>query len=456
MNDAAATRAPSAALAMVQELRRAGFTAYWAGGCVRDMLMGREPKDFDIATSARPDEVLALFPRCLEVGRAFGVVQVLRDGMSFEVATFRQDAAYADGRHPEAVTFGGPEEDARRRDFTVNGLFYDPAEDRVLDYVGGQKDITARILRTIGPPDDRFAEDYLRMLRAARLASVLEFAIEAGTADAIRRLAPRISGVSAERIQQELTRLLLESPRPGQGLVLLRDLGLLAVLLPEVDRLAGQAQPPAFHPEGDVFTHTVQMLDAMREPTLPLAYAVLLHDVGKPGTAVLAKEPDGTERIRFHGHAEAGAGIAEGILKRLRLPSREIEDVVYAIRNHMRFTDVQQMRRSTLRQLVGAPTFPLELELHRVDCLCSHGNLGNYDFLVRFRDELKNEPVLPPPWVTGHDLMALGLPEGPKVGAWHKKAYEAQIEGRFADREALLGWLRQELAKVDREAGPDA
>ncbi|MFH0952724.1 MAG: CCA tRNA nucleotidyltransferase [Verrucomicrobiota bacterium] len=451
MNGTAATNLRPSALAIVNDLRRAGFTAYWAGGCVRDMLMGREPKDYDIATSASPDQVAALFPKTLDVGKAFGVLHVLRDGQPFEVATFRCDLAYEDGRRPSGVTFGGPEEDALRRDFTVNGLFYDPADQRILDYVHGQEDIQARILRTIGRPEERFGEDYLRMLRAVRLASVLEFALDPAAAAAIRGLAARIAGVSAERIQQELTRLLVEAPRPGQGLVLLRDVGLLAVLLPEADRMAGQEQPPAFHPEGDVFTHTVRMLDTMKNPTVTLAYAVLLHDVGKPATASTTREPDGTDRIRFNEHAKVGAVIAEEILRRLRLPQREIEAVTYCIRNHMRFLDVQRMRRSTLRQLVGAPTFPVELELHRLDCIASHGDLGNYEFLLRFVAELKSEPALPAPWVTGHDLMALGLPEGRQIGLWHKKAYEAQIEGRFPNREELLQWLRQELARTGRE-----
>lgn len=452
MNEPSASDVRKSALAIVRTLTGAGFQAFWAGGCVRDMLMGRTPKDFDIATSASPDQVTSLFPRTLDIGKSFGVVQVIVDDRPFEVATFRRDVSYADGRHPEAVEFSGPEEDARRRDFTINGLFYDPAADRVIDYVDGQKDIAARLIRAIGDPEERFGEDTLRMLRAARLSSVLEFEIEEHTARTIRKLAQRMTSVSAERIQQELTRLLTESPRAGQGLLKLRDLGLLKVLLPEVSAMEGQEQPAEFHPEGDVFTHTVCMLDRMSGATPVLAYSVLLHDVGKPPTARRVPGPGGGERIRFDGHAGTGAEAAERILQRLRLPARDIEAVVHCIRNHMRFMDVQDMRRSTLRRLVGAPTFEVELELHRLDCICSHGDLGNYEFLERFIEELRNEPALPDPWVTGHDLLALGLPEGPRIGHWHRKAYEAQLEGRFANREDLLKWVGDSLTEVDRQA----
>ncbi len=447
MKAAAATNARDAALLVVRSLHRAGFQAYWAGGCVRDTLMGRKPKDYDVATSAAPDQVIALFPKTLEIGKAFGVVQVLSGEHATEVATFRRDLSYVDGRHPKGVEFCGPEEDARRRDFTINGLFYDPEKAAVLDFVGGQQDIKARVIRTIGSPDDRFREDFLRVLRAVRFSAVLGFTIDRETAGAIRKWAPRIADVSAERIQQELTRLLLEAPRPGHGVQMLHELGLLEVILPEVAATVGQQQPPAFHPEGDVFTHTVQMLDLMKKPDVQLAYAVLLHDVGKPPTARTVRQADGTDRLRFDKHANVGADMAEAILRRLKLPARDIEAVSCCVGNHMRFSDVPRMRRATLRRLVGAPTFPVELELHRLDCAASHGDLSNYEFLQRFVEELKNEPALPPPWITGDDLIALGLKEGPELGRWHKKAYEAQIEGRFGDREALLGWLKKELGE---------
>ncbi|MBP7831105.1 MAG: CCA tRNA nucleotidyltransferase [Kiritimatiellae bacterium] len=449
MNSPGASRLQETAREIVRILRDAGFSAYWAGGCVRDRLMGRPAKDVDVATSARPEQVQGLFPKTLEIGKAFGVIQVLRDGLAFEVATFRHDLPYRDGRHPEGVAFCDAEEDAKRRDFTINGLFYDPIADRVLDYVGGQDDLRRRLIRAIGDPEARFREDHLRLLRAARFASVLEFDIEPATAEAVRRLAPLLADVSAERVQQELTRLLVESPRAGRGLALLRDLGLLAVVLPEVERLVGQEQPPAFHPEGDVFTHTVMMLDAMRDTTPELAWSVLLHDIGKPLTATPTIEADGSTRLRFNEHDSVGADLAEQILRRLKMPNDLVEAVRRGVANHMHFINVPRMRRSKLRQMAGAPTFPMELELHRLDCLASHSDLSNYDFMRRFMEELKNEPVLPPPWVRGGDILALGVPQGPRVGYWHRKAYEAQLENRFPDREALLEWLRQVIANED-------
>lgn len=448
------SRPQDTAREIVSLLRSAGFEAYWAGGCVRDRLMGRPARDIDIATAARPEQVQALFPKTLEIGKAFGVIQVLRDGLAFEVATFRHDLAYRDGRHPEGVAFCGAEEDAKRRDFTVNGLFYDPIGDRVLDYVGGQDDLRRRLIRAIGDPEARFREDHLRLLRAARFASVLEFEIEPVTAEAVRRLSPLLADVSAERIQQELTRLLVESPRSGRGLALLRELGLLAVVLPEVERLAGQEQPPAFHPEGDVFTHTVMMLDAMENATPELAWSVLLHDIGKPLTATPTIEPDGSTRIRFNEHDSIGADLAEQILRRLKMPNDLVDAVRRGVANHMHFINVPRMRRSKLRQMAGAPTFPMELELHRLDCLASHSDLSNYDFMRRFMEELKNEPVLPPPWIRGDDILALGIPQGPRVGFWHKKAYEAQLENRFPDRAALLDWLKTAV-KEEEAAGPE-
>jgi tRNA nucleotidyltransferase/poly(A) polymerase len=453
MNKPSSTKAEQIALSIVQHLEKAGFHAYWVGGCVRDTLMGRVPKDYDVATNATPDQILSIFPRALEIGKAFGVVKVVIEGESLDVATFRRDTSYEDGRRPTAVVFTNAEEDARRRDFTINGLFYDPASKRVIDYVGGQKDIAARVIRTIGHPEKRFSEDYLRMLRAIRFASTLEFDIESDTLSAIRAMSPRITKVSAERIQYELTRLLTESPRAGNGLKILREAGLLKFILPEIEQMIGQEQPHAYHPEGEVFTHTVLMLDAMRNPSVPLAYSVLLHDVGKPATAEKTVESDGSGRWRFHGHAKTGSEIAEQILKRLKLPSLDIEVVTHCIRNHMHFMDAQKMRKSTLRQFVGAPTFPIELELHRLDCLSSHGDLTNYAFLEKFMNDLRNEPILPSPWITGHDIISLGIPEGRQVGFWHKKAYEAQLEGRFENRDGLLAWLNSELTKIHGKSG---
>jgi poly(A) polymerase len=432
-------------LAILARLRDAGFESYWAGGCVRDILLGRTPKDYDIATRATPDEIQGLFPHTVPVGKAFGVILVVEDGAMHEVATFRRDINYKDGRRPEAVAFTGPEEDARRRDFTVNGLFYDPAEEQVLDFVGGRKDIEARTIRAIGEPADRFREDYLRMLRGARLAATLEMTIEPATAAGIRLHAENILQISPERVRDELTRLLLEAPKAGRGLLLLKDLDLLRFILPEVAALEDQAQPPQFHPEGDVFTHTTMMLDEMESPDEVLAYSVLLHDIGKPPTATLSTEPDGSERIRFNNHAKVGAEMAEAILKRLRFPTRTIEAVRTCVANHMRFMDVPRMKKSTLRKLIGAPTFPVELQLHRLDCMCSHGDLGNLETLADFQRAMADEPVLPEPWVSGHDIMALGVAHGPGVGTWHRRAYERQLEGLAGSRDELLDWLRNAI-----------
>ncbi len=429
---------------ITRRLQDAGYAALWAGGCVRDLIMGRAPKDFDIATSATPDQVLALFPRAVAVGKAFGVVRVARGGHEYEVATFRKDHAYRDGRRPEGVSFSDEQTDALRRDFTINALFFDPAAGEIRDYVNGRADIAARTVRAVGRAEDRFAEDHLRMLRAVRFAATLDFSLDPATFEAIRAHAAAIGKISAERIQQELTRTLLEASRPGDALGLMLETGLLAVILPEVAALRGQAQPPQFHPEGDVFTHTRMMLNAMKSgpaPGLRLAYAVLLHDIGKPPTASLD-----AGRIRFNQHASAGAAMAEAILKRLRLPTDDLKAVTHSIANHMRFMDVRKMRPGTLQRLVGAPTFPLELELHRLDCAASHGDLQNYEFLREFERTFRARPVLPKPWITGHDLLALGVPAGRELGRWKKLAYDAQLERAVADRAAALAWLKKLIA----------
>ena len=458
------------AIQVVRRLQSQNFIAFWAGGCVRDILMGESPKDYDIATNATPSEVINLFPGSVTVGKAFGVVRAPVENSWFEIATFRKDHAYKDGRRPEKVSFTDPTTDANRRDFTINAMFYDPTTDKLHDYVGGRADIAARSVRCVGKPDERFHEDHLRMLRAIRFAASLDFSLHHDTAEAIRKHASSIAGVSAERIQEEFTRILLEARRPGDALVLMDDLGILEVILPEVTAMKGQAQPSEFHPEGDVFKHTIMMLNMMKAPApstpdrsggqsdtsapsqseglavsssheasrfpmgsgmeasdiARLAYAVLFHDAGKPLTARVS-----AERIRFNGHAEQGAELANKILRRLHFSSDDIEVITYCIRNHMRLMDVRNMKRSTLRRLIGAATFRIELELHRLDCLASHGDLSNYRFLVNFQKQLAEEPVLPKPWVTGHDIMELGVSEGPQVGAWRKKTYDAQLNAGY-------------------------
>lgn len=444
------TAAHDSALEVLKQIRKAGFTACFAGGCVRDRLLGREAQDYDIATDARPEQIEALFPKTVAVGKAFGVMVVVHDGIPHEVATFRADHGCLDGRRPEHVEFCGIEEDAKRRDFTINGMFYDPETDEVIDYVGGRADLAAGIIRAIGDPDARFAEDRLRMLRAVRFAHTLGFAIEPRTRDAIRVHAAGLAGISAERIETEFSRILTESRRAGDAVRELVELGLMAHIIPELLPLIGQEQPPQFHPEGDVFEHTVLMLNLIHEQAgMPaqsasfrklLAYTVLLHDIGKPATAVQAED-----RLRFHGHDRKGAEMAEEILRRLKLPAKEIKAIVAAVGGHMRFMEVQRMKRSTLRRLMGAETFDLEMELHRLDCEASHGMLDNYDFLLDEIRQMRSEPALPAPWVTGKDLIALGVRPGPRLGALLRQGYDAQLEGRFETRDALLDWLKTEM-----------
>jgi poly(A) polymerase len=431
------------ALTAVRRLQAAGFIAYWAGGCVRDLLLALVPKDYDIATSAVPEQVAALFPQAQLVGKSFGVVRAPVDEHYFEIATFREDRGYADGRHPDTIVYADPPADAQRRDFTINALFYDPVQALLYDYTGGRKDLQQRLVRAVGAPLERFREDHLRMLRAVRFAARLGFEVETATAEAIRADAALLARISAERIREELMRILLEAQRAGDALLLLDRLGLLAIILPEVSAMKGQAQPPEYHPEGDVFTHTVLMLNAMRQPTIRLALAILLHDIGKPPTA---RQVAG--RLRFERHAETGAEMAQRLMERIRFANDDIDAVSFMIRNHMRFSSVQEMRRATLRTLVGGPYFDEELELHRLDCVASHRNLENYEFLRVFRDQLAAEKPLPPPWITGRDIMACGVPEGPEVGRWRQRAYELQLEGHWPDRHAALEWLHREIRQT--------
>jgi len=434
------------AIEVVRTLRAAGHNALFAGGCVRDWLRGVPPRDYDVATSARPEEVRALFPRTVEVGAQFGVVLVRMEQEQFEVATFRSDDAYADGRRPVAVTFATPEADAQRRDFTVNGLFQDPLEDRVLDFVGGRQDIERRRIRCIGDPVARFTEDKLRLLRAVRFAANLDYEIEPATFAAIQRLAPQIGVVSAERVRDELVKIFTR-PGAGRGLRLLDRSGLLAAVLPEVAAMKGVEQPPQFHPEGDVFTHTCLMLDALREPSLTLAFAVLLHDVGKPAT--FRRAPD---RIRFDEHDVVGAKMAEAILRRLRFSKDDLGRIVACVANHMRFRHAPAMRKGKLKNLLARPTFEEELELHRLDCVSSHADLSTHEFLRGARAAMPPEAAAPPPLLTGHDLIRLGLEAGPELGRMLREARELQLEEALRTREEALAWARQRLSGVQRRS----
>ena len=428
------------ARALVDRLRAAGHIAYFAGGCVRDLVRGQTPKDIDIATDARPEQVQQLFRRTYAVGAHFGVIVVLEGDWQFEVATFRSDGAYLDGRHPVAVNFSSPEEDARRRDFTINGMFFDPPNDAVIDFVGGCADLAARLVRAIGDPAQRFAEDRLRLLRAVRFATVLEFEIEPATWAAIVTVSGTINTISAERIRDELVRIFL-SPHRVRGWDLLDTSGLMKAILPEVDALKGCAQPPQFHPEGDVFQHTRLMLELLpTEVSLPLVLSVLLHDIGKPATASV----DESGRIRFNGHDKLGATMTEALMHRLRFSRAEIEATVEAVDQHMVFKDVPNMRVARLKRFMARPHFADELELHRVDCLGSHGMLDNYEFLKEKSEEFANEPIIPPPLVRGDDLIALGMKPGPQFGEILEAIETRQLEGTLRDREEALAWVRKE------------
>ncbi|MGH8048513.1 MAG: CCA tRNA nucleotidyltransferase, partial [Chthoniobacterales bacterium] len=422
---------------IVAKLRAAGHEALFAGGCVRDLVLGTPPADFDIATSARPEEVQAMFGRTVAVGAQFGVIVVLEDDAAFEVATFRSDGEYLDGRRPESVTFSNAEGDAHRRDFTINGLFYDPIEKRVIDFVGGRADIEARIVRAIGDPRERFAEDKLRVLRGVRFAARLGFEIEPTTWDAIREGAPRIHDVSAERTRDELVKILTH-PSRVQGFDLLDASGLLRELLPEVEALKGCEQPPEFHPEGDVFVHTRIMLGMLKpEASLPLVLSVLFHDIGKPPTF----QRDETGRIRFNGHEYHSAEMTRAIMTRLRFTNAEIDATEAIVRNHMAFKDVQDMRVAKVKRFLARETIEDEMELHRVDCGSSHGMLDNYDFLLAKREEFANEPLIPPPLITGNDLIGLGWKPGPRFKETLDAVQTLQLEGTLNSRDEALAWV---------------
>ncbi len=430
------------ARAVAARLRESGHVAYFAGGCVRDIVRGETPKDFDIATDANPEAVQKLFPHTYAVGAHFGVILVVENGFQFEVATFRSDDAYVDGRRPSAVHFSSPEEDAKRRDFTINGMFYDPVAEKVIDFVGGRADIGAKLVRAIGEPAQRLAEDRLRMLRAVRFAAVLDYKIDNQTWDALVANAPSINEISAERIRDELVRIFVSANRT-RGWDLLDSSGLLRAILPEIDAMKGCAQPEQFHPEGDVFEHTRLMLQLLPEKvSVPLVFSVLLHDVAKPRTATV----DNTGRIRFNEHDRIGARMTEEIMRRLRFSGAEIGATVEMVRQHMVFKDVPKMRVAKLKRFMARPTFNDELELHRVDCEGSHRMLDNYEFLLRKREEFANEPIIPPPLVRGDDLIALGLKPGPKFREILEAVETRQLEEALKTRDEALDWVKKEYS----------
>lgn len=429
----------SSALTVCDTLRRYGFMALFAGGCVRDRLLGRSPKDYDVATNATPEEVRALFPRIVPVGLSFGVVKVLQDGEEIDVVTFRRDGAYQDGRHPDSVAYAAPREDAMRRDFTINALFLDPATDQVLDFTGGLEDLRNQVIRCVGNPRERFLEDRLRLLRAIRFASALNFRIVPETWDALKQVTAEegLQGVSAERIREELDRMLTEGGA-RRAMEALSESGLLSLILPEIADLKGVPQPEAFHPEGDVWEHTLRMLDLL-PPHAPveLAWAALLHDCGKPRTITYA------DRIRFHYHEKVGEQMVHGIGRRLRFPNRRIERIAWLVGNHMRLAAFPDMREGKRKRFSREPDFPLLVELGRLDSLASHGDTSVIEWI---RQYLSHEPPaqpLPPPLITGDDLKALGLPPGPAYRELLQMLHERQIEGVFSTREAGLALARK-------------
>lgn len=422
---------------IVRTLRAAGYQAWLVGGSVRDLLLGVKPKDFDVATSALPERIVELFPHSGLIGAHFGVVLVRHDSACVEVATFRSDHAYADGRRPASVQFEtSPRQDALRRDFTINGLMMDPEDGQVLDYVGGRADLERRLVRAIGDPDTRFREDHLRLLRAVRFAARYGFEIELATFQAVCRNHAAILRVSAERVRDELVRILTEGGA-RRGFELLEASGMLADLLPEVAAMKGVEQPPEFHPEGDVWVHTLLLLEKLDRPTPTLALGALLHDVGKPPTFRVA------DRIRFDGHVEAGVRLARGILNRLRFSREESAQVEALVANHMRFADVGRMRQSTLKRFLRLPRFQEHLELHRLDVLSSNRRLETYDLVTRTLEELPEERLKPPPLVTGATLIADGYHPGPLFKQILTAVEDAQLDGAVATEEQAMALVRQ-------------
>lgn len=449
------------ALKILKQLREAGHQAFWVGGCVRDLMMGRDPKDYDIATSAKPAEVMTLFPRTLAVGAQFGVIIVLEEGCQVEVSTFRSDGIYLDGRHPGEVSFSAdPREDVKRRDFTINGMLFDPQAEKVIDYVGGQSDLQEGIIRAIGVPLERFREDRLRLMRAVRFAARFRFQIEPETRQAIRDESRQIGVVSSERVRDELLRILREGCA-ASGMKLLEETGLLKALLPEVADMRGIPQPPEYHPEGDVWQHTLLLMkfidqaqddpgmaDIRRSMGLPypsdtLAMGALLHDVGKPRT--LQKQ----DRIRFNKHAEVGAGMAAEICSRFRFSNRQQERIISLVRDHLRFIDLPRMKLSTLKKFVRQEGFEEHLELHRLDCLASHGNLNHWSQAREFLRQWSPESIRPPKLISGYDLMQLGFTPGPVFQKILRDVEDAQLEGLLSSKEEAVKFVRTHFQMED-------
>ena len=434
-----------------ETLRRNGYQALLVGGCVRDLLLGREPADYDVTTDATPEQVMALFPETIAVGAQFGVILIPRDGLKVEVATFRSDLGYSDGRHPNSVVYSKtPQEDVQRRDFTINGLLMRHDSGEVLDYVGGQADLKEKIIRAIGEPDRRFTEDKLRMMRAVRFAARFGFEIEAAAFRAIRRHVAEIHQVSPERLRDELTKFLTEGAA-RRAFELLDETWLLQQVLPEIGAMKGVEQPPQFHPEGDVWIHTRLMLEGLPKDASPtLAWGVLLHDVGKPPTYQSVAETG--DRIRFNNHVEVGARMAEAICKRLRFSNEDTEQILALVDNHMKFGAVEEMRASTLKKFVRLPRFEEHLALHRLDCLSSHRHLDSYDFVRRFLEMTPPEQVRPERLLTGDDLQTMGFRPGPLFARILAALEEAQLEGQIKTREEAEEYVLSKFDTKERKA----
>ncbi len=423
------------ALSILKCLREEGYEAYLAGGCVRDDLLGKTPKDYDIATNAQPDAVQRIFPKTIAVGTQFGVVLVVLEGESFAVATFRFDGPYLDGRHPSHVRFGTMKEDILRRDFTINGMMYDPNENRLIDLVGGARDLKLGLIRAIGDPRQRFEEDRLRMVRAIRFAASLDFTIEEDTLKAIQQQAQTISRIAWERIGEEITRLLTEG-YARRGFELLDTAKLLEVLFPEIEALKGVEQSPDYHPEGDVFTHTITLLGHLAQPTETLAYGCLLHDIAKP----TCYRREG-EHITFYSHTEKGAEMAVEILRRLKRSRVVWERVSYLVKNHLRYTQSPKMRLSTLKRFLREDGIEELLELCRIDSLSANGDLQYYNFCKQKMSELKKEEIHPEPLLKGRDLIAMGFSPGPLFQKILKEVEEAQLDGEISSRDHAEEWV---------------
>jgi tRNA nucleotidyltransferase/poly(A) polymerase len=432
-------------------LQNQGHQAFLVGGCVRDLLLGREPADYDVSTDASPDQVMQLFPGSLAVGAQFGVILINRSSDKVEVATFRRDVGYSDGRHPDQVIYtASAEQDVSRRDFTINGLLMRHNTNEVLDFVGGQADLKSGIIRAIGDPERRFIEDKLRMLRAVRFAARFSYVIEPYTLTAIRHWASEIHSVSAERIHEELSKLLTEGAA-RRGFELLDSTGLLVQVLPEISAMKGVQQPPEYHPEGDVWIHTLQMIEGLQpDVSRTLAWGVLLHDVGKPPTFRPASVTG--DRIRFDGHVEVGVNLAREICKRLKFSNEETDQILALIANHMKFKDTAQMRTSALKRFVRLPDFAEHLELHRLDCLASHTRLDAYEMVKKFLADTPPEQVKPTRLLTGDDLNEMGYAPGPEFQIMLRALEDAQLEGAVTTREEATTFVRRHysLRKVSR------